>query len=187
MLPSSGQISFGDVNTEVQWASNRSNTYLAGATGYPAYLAQSVNSLYGWMGQAFIITVVVSWDYNDGNYDLYTDSKSCEYLVQGVSPNAPYGVVDANLQAFQNITYWNGVYMDYYTGVKYGEIPSGFYDNTTLNTALCFNLGSCYVQGLGDDYITPTYTGSTAMTGLTPFYLGNFHSLTRYYEYKYSC
>ena len=198
-LPSSGQISFGDVNIEIKvsfasWQSGRADSYLVGATGFPSYTDWSVNSLYGWMGQNFGFRTYWSTDYSNGNYDLTAEVFSCEYEVLGYSPQYPianggyggqYGYVDTTVNSYVDVTYWNGFALDFYPGSKYADVTTGNAIGTRANTALCFNPGLCYVDNVTQNGQSPSDSGSTSLSGFTTFYLGNFFSTTRLYNYSY--
>lgn len=183
MAIGSGQVSFGTINTEISWSSNRSNTYFvnAGPTG-ATYSSYTTQSLYGYYGMRLYMIASVN-DYSDGNYDMNGDQYTCEASYVAVPP--------ASSQADTTVGWsWQ---VDYYDGFSIGTQYSAIYvytGNTSGSGSYSF---LCYVPGLCSvlDWFcsgpSPSYSGSTSITGQSSFYIGYFNNTSRFKQYTCGC
>lgn len=183
MAIGSGQVSFGTINTEISWASNRADTYFvnAGPTG-ATYSSYTTQSLYGYYGMRVYMLASVN-DYNDGNYDLSGVQYSCEASYISTPPAAAQA--DTTVGWTWEVTYYDGFAL----GIQYDllYIYSGNTANGGSYSFLCYVPGLCSVIDWQCNGTSPVASGSSSITGQSTFYIGYFRNTSRFKMYSCDC
>lgn len=180
IIPSSGAVSFGDVNVAIEWARGRADTYLYGSSIYG-------NSLRGSWNVDLGIQMVAS-DNFDGTANYYittTDNIGQtvpDYQVDvNVTAQSPYMVVyDTFLASTINSFTLNRT-------ISAGNtITVTFLHNYSLDCS-AYPTWDCYLTGV--TYVTSTSVtqSGTAVNENAPFSMSSFLGKSRYRTYVATC